>query len=146
MKIIRDKKVLVEIKDVEYLRKIQIFLDSKTFKEENKDDMFIEYTNEDAIEFFAGRSDIVDYDVISNLTDEGIDNIVDKTKKRLAMHSDLWNEDRSRDARVEKLRYKRKIENYLEYKKNREKYDEYAKKRAKLLVYKMSIYEEEEEK
>ena len=118
MKIIRDNKVYVNIQDIIYLKLLPEFVLNE-FIHSNYNNDLIEFTNPLSIDFFKSREDILDYDLVVNLSNEELDKLINDLTKKLNNNTKI----------VKEIKYM--LDSLIKYKNNKYKYDEDNKKYIK---------------
>ena len=128
MKVIRKNVLYIDENDVRYMfDSFPKWIDNN-FKEM---DGIIKIEDQETIDYFNSKEEIIDYDKVKYLSDEGLDEKIDKNIKKLYKFSDLWGSrytenKRTVDEIIKKTQYK--IKTLERYKENRDEYDKKIKR------------------
>ena len=133
MKILRDNALYVELSDIIILAKLPDVTSEELANNYNRDDLFIKFQDEESICFFNKKECIIDYDYVSNLSDDEIDkeiscieykldNMFKDNKKTFFKNSNNYNDIRLRMLKI----LKHNLYSLINYKSHRKIYDDYV--------------------
>lgn len=132
--------VLVEKKDFEYLDTIPKYIKEEYEQNVKEDHLFVCFKSQDAIDFFDNRTDLIDYNKIKYMNDEGIDDLIQMAKKQVLKYSNLWVNIKSgsekREIEFKRKEYHHQVSDYNNYKAKRNIYDKEIKSYSKTLSLK----------
>lgn len=128
MKIIIKNVLYIERKDIQ---NISIYPGWMLNNFEVVDDFF-KIVDQETIDYLNSKGEVIDYQTIKGLTDEGIDDKIKACKKRLSRYSDIWKNGNvsQREFKEQTNKEQYKIKTLEDYKNNREIID---KKMQKLM-------------